>query len=349
MHPAHQTIIDAVIRKADAVCPDSLALIGVYGSAATGDLHEKSDLDLLILINDDNGWQLGKGFILDDADVGYDIYCTNWESLENDAKCEHAHLAKLMDSRIVYVRDPSAAERLEALRDQAAFRLASKARFETSQAAYSRAKEFFAECFLEDSIIEVRSHAGAAIHYLLDAIMLYYGAYFHKGVKRTFEELREIEREFELEVDLPAMILDVVCAESTEDIRIALKNLMWAVRFRTLPENEETKAPDASLAGTYEEMYSNWRSKMQEAAKNDDVYSSFMNLLSFEAMLDDIADQVELPFPTDIMGDFSPADLPANARLFDDALCQYREAYRQAGIEPVHYADAEAFAADYLR
>ena len=181
------------------------------------------------------------------------------------------------------------------------------------------------------------------------AIMLYYGAYFHKGVKRTFEELREIEREFELEVDLPAMILDVVCAESTEDIRIALKNLMWAVRFRTLPENEETKAPDASLAGTSEEMYSNWRSKMQEAAKNGDVYSSFMNLLSFEAMLDDIADQVELPFPTDIMGDFSPADLPANARLFDDALCQYREAYRQAGIEPVHYTDAEAFAADYLR
>lgn len=42
-------------KKADALCPDSLALIGVYGSVVTGDEYEKSDLDLMILINDENG------------------------------------------------------------------------------------------------------------------------------------------------------------------------------------------------------------------------------------------------------------------------------------------------------
>ena len=36
-------------------CPDSLALIAVYGSVATGEEHEKSDLDLLILIEDEQG------------------------------------------------------------------------------------------------------------------------------------------------------------------------------------------------------------------------------------------------------------------------------------------------------
>ena len=51
-NPDHQKIIGAIIRKAEQVCPDSLALIGIYGSVATGDTHEKSDLDLLILIND---------------------------------------------------------------------------------------------------------------------------------------------------------------------------------------------------------------------------------------------------------------------------------------------------------
>ena len=86
----NQKIIDAVIEKAKALCPDSLALIGIYGSFLTGDIHEKSDLDLLILINDDNGWQLATGFIQDDLAVGHDIYCTNWDSLEYDAKFETA-------------------------------------------------------------------------------------------------------------------------------------------------------------------------------------------------------------------------------------------------------------------
>ena len=71
MNYRNEKIINAVIEKAEKVCPDSLALIGVYGSVATGDDYEKSDLDLLILIQDDNGWKLGTGFILDDIKVGY--------------------------------------------------------------------------------------------------------------------------------------------------------------------------------------------------------------------------------------------------------------------------------------
>ena len=56
----NRKIIDAVIRKEQAVCPGAVALIGVYGSFMTGDVHPLSDLDLLILINDDRGWQLGR-------------------------------------------------------------------------------------------------------------------------------------------------------------------------------------------------------------------------------------------------------------------------------------------------
>ena len=54
----NRKIIDAVIRKEQAVCPGAVALIGIYGSFQTGDIHPLSDLDLLILINDDRGWQL---------------------------------------------------------------------------------------------------------------------------------------------------------------------------------------------------------------------------------------------------------------------------------------------------
>ena len=43
MDIVNQKIIDAIIAKANMVCPNSLALIGVYGSVATGDVYNKSD------------------------------------------------------------------------------------------------------------------------------------------------------------------------------------------------------------------------------------------------------------------------------------------------------------------
>lgn len=50
MNNINQKIIDAIITKAKIICPNSLALIGIYGSVATGDVYTKSDLDLMILI-----------------------------------------------------------------------------------------------------------------------------------------------------------------------------------------------------------------------------------------------------------------------------------------------------------
>ena len=35
--------------------PGALALIGIYGSFMTGDFYEKSDIDLMIVINDERG------------------------------------------------------------------------------------------------------------------------------------------------------------------------------------------------------------------------------------------------------------------------------------------------------
>jgi predicted nucleotidyltransferase len=78
MRNEYQRIIRAVEEKAEALCPDSLALIGVYGSCATGDVHPRSDLDLLILIRDEKGRALADAFILEDLQgetIGFDLYC----------------------------------------------------------------------------------------------------------------------------------------------------------------------------------------------------------------------------------------------------------------------------------
>lgn len=148
MNDMNEKMIDIIIKRADVLCPDSLALIGVYGSVVTGDEYEKSDLDLMILINDENGQVLADGFIIDDADIGYDLYCTNWDMLENDAQCDHAHLSKLFDSVIVYCKDKSALKRLDEIRRKAAELLASDRRYEKADKVYSDAKKMLAEVIL---------------------------------------------------------------------------------------------------------------------------------------------------------------------------------------------------------
>lgn len=55
MNNVNQIIINSIIKKAELSCPDSLAVIGIYGAVSTGDEYDKSDLDLMILINYDNG------------------------------------------------------------------------------------------------------------------------------------------------------------------------------------------------------------------------------------------------------------------------------------------------------
>ncbi|MDO4740480.1 MAG: nucleotidyltransferase domain-containing protein, partial [Eubacteriales bacterium] len=226
LNRTHGKIIDAVIAKAEAACPGALALIGVYGSAATGEMHEKSDLDLMILVNDGRGNALCDAFVLDDAGVGYDLYCTTWSMLEADALCTHAHLSKLLDSQIVYAPDPAALERLEVLRSRARQMLCSDERFEKARSALDEAKKAFADCCMDEDLASARLHAGMAMYMLLDALMLHGGRYFKLGVKRTFAETAQLALPFDLE----RMVQEVICARSVERICRALRQLMGAAR-----------------------------------------------------------------------------------------------------------------------
>ena len=187
-----------------------------------------------------------------------------------------------------------------------------------------------------------RSCAGAAIEYIEDAVMLYNGKYFRKGTKRTFDELRQLKLPFELET----MIFDIIRAETVEKIRERLKELLaLTAEYIRVPKKKEL--PSAmNLSGTYEEMYSNWKNKMSEAADRGDVYSSFMNLLSLQGMFHEIAEGVAVD-DVEIMDKFDPKNLENNARIFNRALSNYLAEYEKVGISPKRFGSVAEFAEDY--
>ena len=341
MENTNQKIIQAVIDKTNQVCPDSLAMIGIYGSVATEDTHEKSDLDLLILIEDDDGRKLGAGFILEDRNVGYDIYCTDWAGLKYDAQCHHAHLSKLLDSQIVYVKNQAAYDELCALRARAKAFLTSQARFQRVHECLEQAKVCYANACLLDDLGAVRLEACGVVSYLLDAVMLYHGTYFRRGVKRTFEELAELPLDSVFVQTLQKLpLVKNVC-----ELRRNMKQLMLYAQNH-LENHKSPTEPTEALAGTYEEMYSNWRNKVEEAARNQDAFSSFMNMGSFAYMLHGIAEETDIGV-FDVMNEYNPESLEDNIQVFDANLEKYEQVYRRAGIRVKRFGNVDEFVKDY--
>ena len=343
MNAVHQKIVDAVLKKAEQECPGALDLVGIYGSVCTGDVHDHSDLDLLILINDPKGYVLSKTFILDDEGIGYDVYCTSWEMLEGDANCGHAHISKLMDSEVLYVRDESVTERLEGLKNKAREVLGSEKRFEVIAGIREELCKIYGRAFVAETVGQLRGWAAYMITLSLDAVMLWNGTYFKRGVKRTFEELEGLDVPDHFEKNL----MKIVKATNFIELGIAIGTLFKSVmRFteRRFRKEEPTKE---SLAGTYEETFSNWRNKMPEAVERGDAFASFMNLASLQFMFEGImAENAIAKFS--VLEEFDATDLEKNVKIFDDALEDYRQEYLRLGMDVVRYADVDAFVKEYL-
>ena len=347
----NQKIIDAVIKKADTVCPGALALIGINGSFMTGDFYEKSDLDLLILINDERGEKLACAFIQDDLQVGHDIYCVTWERLQNDAGYEHPNISKLMDAEIVYCADEKYRERLDVLRKTAKDILSapfSEEDYAKAEKLLKEAEHGYTSAMISESMSDVLDGAGRVIYYVENAIAMLNKQYFHYGVKRAYEELNAMQKRPERLCD---MIDDIISATSVASVQKHLSTLMKETITvfhhvkETIAVQKKAVTGDA-LIGTYEEMYSNWRNKMYAAAETGNRHLAFMSLISSNAMFSEIESEVNID-RYDALGGYDSQELHKTANAYDDILNAYLKEYRRAGIQIRHYSDIDAFALDY--
>lgn len=351
MRQRNRRLIDAVIEKAEHVCPGSLAMIGVYGSFCTGDVTAHSDLDLLILIRDERGWVLSAGFLLDG--IGFDLYCTTWESLEAEAAYTSPYIAKLMDSEIVFCSEEADRARLEALRQRvreicgAPFTADDLTRAEQPLFSAERA---FARLLCAESIRDCRAAACEMLYELESAICLLNKSYFRRGVKRVFEELGRLP---ETPEHFEPLARRLAAAASQKEMRETAHSLMRAVyacfdRVRgRMVAQREAPTPE-SLRGTLEEIVSNWRGKLTEAAAHGDAHAALMALDSAQVFFDELAGAFDMP-RYDAVSCFDPADLCGTAERFDVLLRQYAAQYARAGLAVSAFPDADAFLEDYLR
>lgn len=345
----NEAILEGIRRKAQALCPDSLALIGIYGSFATGEVHAHSDLDLLLLIHDERGLVLADTFLLED--VGYDLYCTTWPQLEQDAAHPHPHIAKWMDANIVYWQNDEVKQRFEALRSRASARLAAPFSVDTVAEAAALLSPAYAALFQlrhAPSLSEGRYQAALVLHAAENAICTLNRRYFRLGTRRIFEELAEMPRRPE---ELLPQMRQLIDAKTLPQLQQGAERLLCSLSCY-LSQAEAQVCPKQpplprALKGTYEEMISNWRGKLLLAARTGDASLAMHALASCRHMLESLSRRYALP-QIDPLEGFDPSDVAGALAALEQALAQYRAFCEQAGVPLSRYASAAQWQAAYL-
>ncbi len=341
-------ITRAVIAKAERLCPGSVALIGIGGSFQSGDYHEKSDLDLFIVAEEERANVLSSCFILDG--IGFDIYLSSWETLENMAAYENPYCGKLFHLDLVYVKDGACEARYLALRRQLAEKLnapLSPEDVEKSRGWLKQAETAYVDVMLADEIGPCR-YASAEVQYYIEfAVYMLNKRYVKRGIQRIPEELRQMPI-------LPEGFMrwheGIVLAEDIAQIRLACTRLLKATRecfARYAPEAEKQPLTAQALAGTYEEIQSNWREKMQRAADIASPYLAFSTISSCQNFFNKMAQKYDI-IPIDLIGHYTSYDLQAAAKAFDRAMEQYLRLYRLIGVDVRRYATIDEFERNYL-
>ncbi len=114
-----------------------------------------------------------------------------------------------------------------------------------------------------------------------------------------------------------------------------------------MQQEKDKEEPSASLLGTYEEMYSNWRNKVEEAAEQNSVFASFMNMCNLHYMFAEISSEAAIG-TYNIMEEYNPDCLEDNVSLFDTCLQKYESVYKTAGIAVKRFPGVDEFVVDYL-
>ena len=352
MEERNQKLIDTVIRRIERDCPDAVAMIGICGSFCNGDFHERSDLDLMILIDDEAAWKIAECFVV--GEVGFDFSCTTWDRLEEEAKGA-AYMAKLMDTKIIYCKKPEAMDRYMALREKARALLDApfdSADLERAEKEYKAAELAFSKLMrCPDTVFACRCQAVELLYNLENAVCILNKTYFKMGVKRMFEEFARMELVPE---NFEGLVRALCAAETPAEIRNAACVLLretdkcFAKAKASLQTEEKEKPSADNIRGTLEEMISNFRGKVWMAIDRGDVHASLSALASLQSFFDDLCAGLDMP-RYDALSGFDPKDLTKSAQWYETALQNYAQEYEKAGMQLNRFATVEEFSAHYLK
>lgn len=296
----NDNIVKWIVNKVSAEYADDVSLVLIYGSYVNGTANSKSDVDCYYIPKSERGYDLAVSFIIDG--VGYDIYPIPWERVERIADLLDNMSPLVGDAEIVYFNSAEDVKRFKAMQARLASNLLNDKY--VKEIAAMRCKEAGKLCAMlnrnhnnnhNHSESEIRKTAGFVIMTLADAVAVYNNEYYHFGLKKQFEDLRDnipnvprnIADGYRSVVEA-ADIGDVIKCTMTlfKDV-CAYLNVTAALPEVSGQKNQAVNNVDASsLALLYEEISSTFN-KIYVCCEAGNYISAFLSAVCLQRDLDD--------------------------------------------------------------
>ncbi len=358
LYVRNNAIIEMVMKEIQEKCPGAIDLIGIGGSFCNGDIYEKSDLDLVIISNNDSAKCLDRCFIIDD--VGFDIYTQSWDAFTTMAEYKHPYVTKLFDLTIVYFRNDEALKKYKSYQDLL------QSNMHNTKYVNANIGLHFKKVLENANYLQNINDYGIAYRILACIIkevefilFMVNRTYVKKGTKRIPEEIANLPV---LPQDFLPIYNEIVNCKALEEIQknvllliISIKKLLDSMNIRYEMKNKNQtnevikRAINATdLTGTYEEIYSNWKNKMHHAIDINSIYLSFVTMSACQEFYDEMANQFDIP-RIELLASYSPDNLKNNVAVFDSALNKWKKLYDMFGLTVKHYPNLEEFKNSYKR
>ena len=281
-----------IVNRAKKGYAQDISLILTYGSYINGTAGPKSDVDCYFIPKTQRGYEFATTLILDG--IGYDIFPVSWERVTKIANLKQVLLPCVGDVKVLYAASQEDLERFRGLQERMGKNLQDE--------AYSR--QIAAEKVSEAAAMlagNVWVAAGYIICTLADAVAIYNHTYYHRGMKKQYEDLLALPG---IPSEIPEEYLAVIRSKTDEECIEHCSRMLRVVADYIGVEAElgEYKAQPTQV-WNYQELgplYEEISSTFNKIYANDDpvvVYHAAVSL------------QGELPEDLDIIGAYCYEDL----------------------------------------
>ena len=333
-------LINAIIARVKRDFKQDIDLIGLTGSLNTDDIHDRSDIDLIIISNNNKAGRFSVSFILDD--VGYDFNSISWGKAEEMATLESRYTTCLVDLKILYVANQTALDRFNTLKESALKKLSEPIGvncIERANKLIQLAKIDYAEIMLSDNVSSARYFSGCLIRNLITCIAHMNNNYIKRGVKRFLEEMSVYEY---LPENFNTLYFGVIESKNISEIKIASEAILIAVInlhnalkckhfVQPIPTSENLKR-------LYEKCWCNYKNKTMDSVEKNDKAYAFHVAVSAQKYFNNLPNICGIQ-RFDLMQYFDPNNLNAFKQAFLKAMCEILSEYRKVGLSVEQFSD----------
>lgn len=329
----NKKILKEVMSKIDRTCPNAIDMVAIGGSFASNEYYEKSDLDIVIIRNNEEAKEISTSFIMDD--IGYDIYTSSWDDLKNISKYENPYVSKLKQLDIIYTKNDEVKEKYKELQADLNDNMHNDELIKSNiSKLFSKILSNYNDIMNCENISNAYKILGNFMYNLENIFYLLNGKYIEHGVKGIPVEISKmdniprdivskyyrlpdatgineiIEKMFEIEKSLETFL-------KGKDI-----NVDYEKEDEIIVDKEELKRED--LKGSFEKLYSNYYNKLKHAYEINDKYLSFRTMINAQRFYDEYSSKYNLE-EIDLIGNYNPNNLKSNHGSFVSTLLNWKK------------------------